>query len=55
MPESFRCKCFNDEWTIFTGKIKCNKCGKEYKFDYVGGSISYNLPTAKIFNSTKEK
>jgi len=58
MPESYRCKCGNDSWIILfsdlSGIIKCAKCGKEYEFDYVGGSISYNLPTSKSFNLKNE-
>ena len=59
MPESYRCKCGNDSWIILfdslEGFIRCAKCGKEYEFDYIGGSIAYGLPTAKEFNLKKEK
>jgi len=58
MPESYRCKCGNNSWIIlfsdFDGIIKCTECGKEYEFDYVGGSVAFCLPTSKNFNLEQE-
>jgi len=31
MPEAYRCICNNDAWLIFSGFIKCSKCGMEFE------------------------
>ena len=27
MEEVYTCKCGNQSWVIYSGKIECNKCG----------------------------
>jgi hypothetical protein len=40
MEKGYTCKCGNDEWFIFTGKIKCTKCNEIYN---VFSSSHFNI------------
>lgn len=55
MDEIYTCPCDGQVWLIFEGKVCCNKCGKTYELEYVGGSIPYILLKPKDFNEKIKK
>lgn len=55
MNEIYTCPCGGQTWLIFKGKVCCNKCGKTYGLEKVGGSIPYTFENPKDFNERIKK